>query len=397
MEPIRVLEMFMGFAVEGPLGGAERFGIELCHALDKTEIQPIACGLWDFGTPFEKQWLESLQAANIPAFTTAKWQESSPYQAFQQALKGLKTALAGQTVDIIHSHTQFTDVAALLLKRTLKAKALIRTVHNEREWPKRWLRQLILTNWLYPIMFEVEVGVSKQVVTNLNHRPGARLMGKTALCIHNSINLRRFEKLQVDKTAKKHELGLPAQAMVIGSVGRLTPQKGYAIFIESAQKVLAHLPQAIFIIVGGGELQPALTAQIQALGLEDKIILTGPQKNIESLIAIMDVFVSSSLWEGLPTVILESFALGVPVVATNVSGSRELITSAYNGLLVPPTDAIKLAESIIKVLTEKEFACQLSQHAKKVLLDFTIPQIASQYLELYKKLAQNRLIPLKDY
>jgi len=385
MKPIRVLQLFFGFTIEGPLGGgAERFGIELSRALDKTQVQSLACSLWNFNTPFEKEWRNMLQLEGIPTFTGAAWEESSPYRAFYKAVKGLKNQLAGQSIDIIHSHTQFTDVAAILVKHTLNAKVLIRTVHNEREWPKQQLwRRLILTDWVYPLIFDIETGVSKQVVTNLNNRSGARLLKKEARCIYNAINLQRFENLQIDCLSKKRDLNLPEDAIIIGSIGRLAQQKGYTFLIQAAQKVIDYLPQARFIIIGGGDLHNELITQIHSLGLDGKVILTGPQKNIESLIAIMDVFALSSLWEGLPTTILESFAMGVPVVATDVSGSRELIKSEYNGLLVPPANATSLAKAIIKISTEKEFAFQLAQNAKNTLNHFTISQVASQYTEIY--------------
>jgi glycosyltransferase involved in cell wall biosynthesis len=386
-KPIRVLEMFMGFALEGPLGGAERFGIELCQALDKNEVQPIACGLWDFGTPYEQRWIDSLEKAGIPAFTTAVWNNKSSYLGFWLALNGLKRKLAGQQVDIIHSHTQFTDVAALIFRRILKARALIRTVHNEREWHKRPLRRLMLTNWVYPLTFDVEVGVSLQVVNNLNERPGARIKRKQAICIYNSVNVKRFENIKTDRVAKKGQLNLPEDGIIIGSVGRLYPQKGYSFLIKAAKHVCERVPQARFVIIGDGELANELTTLINDLDLTGKVILIGPRSDIESLFAIMDIFVSSSLWEGLPTVILESFAANVPVIATDVSGSRELIRSGYNGLLVPPQDIDKLAEAILQLLAQPTLALKMRQNAKTRLAEFTIPHVAHQYMWLYRKLA----------
>jgi hypothetical protein len=169
---IRVLEIISGFAVEGPLGGIERFGIDLCRALDRTRLEPIACGLWSYGTPLEWRWVNQLVGEGIEAFIAATWAEDAPYRSFWRALRGIRTALAGQRVDIIHSHCQFGDVAALLLRRALGAQVVMRTVHNEREWVKRPLRRLVLTNWLYPLAFDAEIGVSQGVVDNLNQSLG---------------------------------------------------------------------------------------------------------------------------------------------------------------------------------------------------------------------------------
>ena len=389
MRPIRVLQLFKGYAVEGPLGGIERFGIELCRELNQiAHVEPIACGLWAYGTPYEHNWLDLLLEEGIQAFTAAEWDEAHPYRGFREALAGLKAKLRGQQVDIIHSHSQFADIAALMMKRSLKAKAVIRTVHNELEWARRPLRRLILTNWLYPWLFAREAGVSQQVVANLNRRPGARFKHSQALCIYNSINLRRFEGRQVDRIAKKNELGLPAEAIVIGSVGRLSQQKGYSFLIQAAAQVCQQKPEARFVIAGGGELAADLAAQIDHLKLGNQVLLTGPRRDIEELYGIMDLFVLPSLWEGLPTVILESFASNVPVIATDVSGSRELIKSGHNGVLVSPKDVDALVEAILTVLSQPALALTMSKNAKAQIETFTIPYVAKQYTDLYRRLAQ---------
>ena len=136
MKRIRVLEIINGFAVEGPLGGVERFGIELAQALDPARIDPVVCGLWQWGTPYEARWIAQLRSQEIVAFAATPKRDDSPYRNFLAALRQTSAQIE-QPVDIIHSHSEFGDVAALLLRRRLGARAVVRTVHNEREWPKR--------------------------------------------------------------------------------------------------------------------------------------------------------------------------------------------------------------------------------------------------------------------
>lgn len=388
---IRVLEIISGFAVEGPLGGIERFGIDLCRALDRTRLEPIACGLWSYGTPLEQRWLNQLARDEIEAFIAAPWVEDAPYRSFWQAVRGIRAALAGRQVDIIHSHCQFGDVAALLLKRALRAQVVIRTVHNEREWPKRPLRRLVLTNWLYPLAFDAEIGVSQGVVDNLNRRPGARWRKRQAPRIYNSLDFRRFSSVQVDRVGKKIEVGLPHDATVIGSIGRLVSQKGYSILLEAAQSVLEHFPQVRFVIVGGGPLMEPLKAQARKLGLEGRVIFTGPREDVEELLVMMDLFVSSSLWEGLPTVLLESIAAGVPVVATDVSGSREIIQHGLTGLLVPPNNPVLLSEAIISMIRDRQGAAAMAERAySEVRSKFSIEIAAKLHADLYIRLLEEK-------
>jgi glycosyltransferase involved in cell wall biosynthesis len=233
-------------------------------------------------------------------------------------------------------------------------------------------------------MFDVEVGVSQKVVDNLNRRLIARLLGKRAIRIYNAINLQRFEDLQVDRLAKRRGLGLKREALVVGAVGRLTKQKGYAILLDAAALVLKKLPQTRFLIIGSGELQGELKRHAQSLGIDTKVIFTGARKDIEELIAVMDVFVSSSLWEGLPTAVLESMAAKVPVVATRVSGSSELINHGRTGLLVPPGDPKSLADGIMLLLTKRQKAISMGIEAYRYLKEkFSMENIAKQYATLY--------------
>jgi glycosyltransferase involved in cell wall biosynthesis len=274
--------------------------------------------------------------------------------------------------------------------RSLHAQGLLRTVHNEREWPKRPGRRLFLTGLLCPLVFRLEIGVSQEVVSNLDRRPLAHLLGRKSLCIHNAVNLNRFA-LPPDAhilARKRQELGLPEEAIVVGTIGRLTQQKGYSILIEAAALVLQEMPSVHFVIIGEGELEDTLMTLAKQLGVADAVHFTGPRSDIEELLAAMDLFVSSSLWEGLPTVILEGMAAQVPVVATDVSGTRELVQDGVTGILVPAGDHHLLAQAISQVLREERQAQAMVKRAYGHVHDFSIPAVAQQHEETYRHLLQ---------
>lgn len=386
-DQIRVLEIISGFAVEGPLGGIERFGIELVQAFDKDSVEPVICGMWAYDTPTENQWVESLREKGIQAFIAANWQESSPYNSFLQAYKGTLANVVG-SFDIIHSHCQFGDGLALLLKKKLGAKILVRTVHNEREWGKRPFRRAFLTGGVYPIKFDAELGVSQQVVDNLDKRLMAKFLNKPAIKAYNALNLERFNLIAVNVEEMKDSLELPQNALVIGTVGRLTEQKGYSFLIDAMPIVSERFSNAYLIIVGTGELEDTLKKQVFELGLNDRILFTGARDDVEKLLQIMDVFVNSSLWEGLPTVIMESMIANVPVIATNVSGNTELVYHGETGYLIESANSQQLADSIIDVLnTPQKRKLQICYQAKKhVEQNFSIKQVATQYSDIYTEL-----------
>src|SRR5690606_13770294 len=125
---------------------------------------------------------------------------------------------------------------ALLLRRKLGAQAAIRTVHNEREWPKRRLRRILLTSLAHPILMDAEFGVSQRVVEKLDARPVARLLGKRTQVLHNVLDFSRFDAHMDRESAAMHlraALGIAHEAVLIGSVGRLTRQKGYDVLINA--------------------------------------------------------------------------------------------------------------------------------------------------------------------
>lgn len=386
MKPITVLEILSGFAVEGPLGGIERFGIELARALDHAQVKPILCGMWAYNTPFEQKWVEQLKREGIDAFIVDDWQESSPYKSFirvQDKLSGFV-----QNVDIIHSHCQFGDMLALLNRRQLKARALVRTVHNEKEWGKRPLRRMLLTNLLYPLAFDLEIGVAQQVVTNLNHRPLAQWLNKSAIKSYNALNLNRFDNIKLDKVAKKRSLGITDGQKVIGTVGRLSPQKGYSDLIDATKFVVESFPDLVTVIIGDGELRKPLEEQANQLGLQKNILFTGARPDIEELLPIMDIFVNSSHWEGLPTVIMESMAAKVPIVATNVGGNNELVHHNITGWLVPSKSSKALATQIINILQMENRELELVRQRayEHVNKRFSIKAVARQHELFYKQL-----------
>jgi len=386
MKTIRVLEITNGFAVEGPLGGIERFVIELAQAMDKDRVTPIVCGLWDWGTPFEDKWRGRLHAQGIETVIAARKDDDAPYRNYVDVIRGIRAGVK-TPVDIIHSHSEFGDVAAALLRRPLGAKAIVRTVHNEREWSKRPLRRLLLSTSLYPFVFDRELGVSQQVVENLDRRPAARLIGRKAQVLYNAIDLQRFERQPMDRTAKRAELHIAPDAPVIGSIGRLSRQKGYRVLLEAVPMVLARQPNALFLIIGDGELASALRGQAQRLGVDRSVRFMGPRSDIEELLAVMDIFVSSSLWEGLPTVILEAMAANTPVVATRVSGNVELVRPDETGFLVPPDDPEALAAAMLAALLDPEKSRRMSENAREyVQANFSITGVANQHVHMYQRL-----------
>ena len=386
----KILEMIKDFDVEGGGGGVGRFGIELCRALNRQKFNTHLCGLFGTGAPRERKWLTQLNAEDIPTFYASKWNDQHPYRSFWNSIRFLWAWQSQHKADVIHSHSEFSDVAALMLNLHPSRPIILRSVHYgfQREWRKRPLRRLLLTNFLYPMLFNTEIGVSQAITANLNQRPLAKLLKRRAQCVYNAIDLWRFQCTNLDRASKRVSLNVPMDAPLIGTVGRLTEQKGYAYLIDAAALVLRQIPQAYFLIVGDGELTDTLKDQAYVRGIANHVLFTGPRSDVEEILACLDLFVSSSLWEGLPTVIMESMAAEVAVVATDIPGTRELVRDQHTGWLVPPGDASALAQAIQGALGDAQSRREFTNLAYQTVQSFSIKSIAMEHERLYSTALQ---------
>jgi glycosyltransferase involved in cell wall biosynthesis len=377
----RILQFVAGLDIEGLGGGIGRFGFELCPALDPARFDVTLCSLWDFGSPGEPVRRAQLAAAGVRSFAAAPWDPQAPYRSFWAAYRGIQRQLAGAQFDLLHSHYEFSDLIALLLKRGLHSRRVVRTAHNY-EWPRRPLRRLSFSHLLYPLAFDRELAVSQALADRLNARPLARLTRRQAQVIPNAINLERFRNAALQTPRDAHAERPP----VVGSVGRLVPQKGWEVLLRAAALVLAQRPEVSFIIIGEGELMEKLGALARSLGLAQQVQFAGRQEHIEQAYAQFDLFVSTALWEGLPSVVLESMACGVPVVATDIPGVRTLVQDGLTGRLTPPNDPAATAAAILDLLADPAARARLAQQAQSVPARFNIATIARQYAQVYLEL-----------
>jgi len=383
MKRARVLQVVSGISVEGPLGGSGRFVIELARALDRAEIAPMVAAIWDYHTGFEQKWSNYLTEAGVPNIIAVGWDAAAPYRSCVRSLQALQVR-SDFAADILHSHGEFTDLAAIYLRRPLRAKRIVRTVHSTFEWSKRRHYGRFFSNTLYPLAFDQEVAVSQRATCNLNERLVARLGRRQARCIPNAINFQRFEKRHVDRVQKRLELGVSADALMIGTVGRLVAVKGFRYLISAVPAVLAEHPDAHFLIVGEGVEGDQLRAQAHAEGVAENVHFTGSRGDVEEILLSMDLFVSSSLIEGLPTVILEAMAARVPVVASRIPGNVELVIDGETGLLVPASAPAELASVINTALANPESMRQMAIAAQRMVQErFSIEAVADQYATLY--------------
>jgi len=190
--------------------------------------------------------------------------------------------------------------------------------------------------------------------------------------------------------ALKNRLGILPQDKIILGVGRLAKQKDWVKFIEIAAKVLYREKHVCFLIVGSGEESEYLYRLICKLGLEQKIILTGYVTEIYTMYSVADIFVITSLWEGLPYVILEAMMMKLPVVATNIPGNQDLITDRENGFLFEPDQNDDAVIILQKLLNDDCYIHRIGMRGYEYLkANNSFDKFLNNHMRLYQSLLSN--------
>ena len=215
--------------------------------------------------------------------------------------------------------------------------------------------------------------------------------------IPNGIDTDRFDKSKVSGSIHQ-ELGMPADAPLIGVVGRVTRQKGLEDYIRAAATISQQFLTARFLIVGDGvgrtatldkdaEYRAELDALVAQLGLTDRVIFTGFRADVERIFAELAVAVQPSLSEGLSNVLLEAMAAGVPIVATRVGGTGEAVEDGVNGILIPPADPHAMGAAISRLLAEPAVAASIGNAARRSVNEhYSIKRLATNTGLFYESL-----------
>ena len=183
----------------------------------------------------------------------------------------------------------------------------------------------------------------------------------------------------------------PAQSRNIISVGRLEPQKNQALLVEAFAAVAGQFPEQNLVIYGEGSLRPALQQQIDVLGLHERILLPGDEKDIREKLAQSSLFVLPSDYEGMPNALLEALAVGLPCISTDCpcGGPAEVIQNGVNGVLVPCRDVQKMAQAMRDLLTDPEKCAMLSAAARQSAEAFRADTVFADWKEYFASVLES--------
>lgn len=359
-------------------GGAERALVHLVTRLDRRQWDPVVFCLSGPGA-----LVLELEAASVPVVCLSAnrgeglfrrvgtvWHLARDLRALSPRPRLLQTFLF---------HANLAGRIAGRLARIERIVSGIRVAEKRARW-HLWMDWL--TNW----MVDLNVCVS-QSVADFSWQTGWLRPAKLRV-IPNGVDYELFANAEA---ADLTSLGIRRDTRVIASVGRLDAQKGHRFLIEAFPSVLQEHPEARLLIVGEGPLDAELRRVTQDLGVGDTVHLVGWRADVPAILRASNCFVLPSLWEGMANVVLEAMAAGVPVVATDVEGVRELINPERTGLIVKPSSSAELSQAICRVLRDSKTASELAIAAQaSVRKCFTLENAVEEWSNTYHQLMSSQ-------
>jgi glycosyltransferase involved in cell wall biosynthesis len=271
------------------------------------------------------------------------------------ALAELRRVFASMQPDIVHTHNPKPGVYGRLAARAAKVPAVVNTVHGLYAQPEDpWLRRGVV----YGLEGIAARCSDAELVQNVEDIPVLRRLGIPAERLHflgNGIDLDRFDPGRVDPSARarlRAEWGIDESSVVCGVVGRLVWEKGYREIFEAARLLRRRAPHVRFVIVGptdGDKRDAVPAAHLEAAAASGTIVIAGERSDVDACYAAFDLYALASYREGFPRSAMEAAAMGLPVVATNVRGCRQVVDDGRTGRLVPARDAGALADAIADI------------------------------------------------
>lgn len=302
------------------------------------------------------------------------------------ALKELKGLLREYKPDILCCHGYKADILGLVATRRTGTAAIA----ISRGWTgeNRRVRVYERLDRMALRLFKKVVCVSEGQARKVKK---AGVSPSRIVVIANAVRSYRLRRNKEECRERVAGLFSWRPRFIVGAAGRLSPEKGFPVFIEAARGIVAVNQSVGFLIFGEGPGRTTLDHQIDHAGLGEKFVLAGFRRKLEDYLPGLDLLVQSSHTEGMPNVVLEAMATGVPVAATEVGGTPELIQDGITGLLVSPGDAGALKANIEKMLGSESLRQDLSRRAlERVSTLFTFEKQAQSYHKLFEEIVASQ-------
>ncbi len=360
------------------MGGAERNIVSLLPYLQTPNVKTMLCTM---NTRRDSPLANADSLSHIERFDL-----EAKRMLDIRAFKKLLSIIRKQEIDVIHAQDQDTIIYAGLASRLLgRPSVMTRHVLDESDinWRKRIRLRLVFLSARYGI--HKVIAVSNAVRENFHKKtniPYSRIEA-----IYNGIHLDEFLKTSRKESRLKLDWDLNRPICVFVSV--LRPGKGFEVLFDGIPEIKKQIPDVQFKIIGGGKLEAELREQATPLG--EAVEFLGQRMDIPDLIGASDLLVQTSWSEALPTVLIEAGASSVPVVASNVGGTSEIVQGGVGGILFQPGDKDAFVNAAVVMLRDLNKAREMGKAANQYVLNtFSLQKQAQATIELYEKVINEK-------
>jgi glycosyltransferase involved in cell wall biosynthesis len=356
------------------VGGSERRFLRLARSLDRQRFQPVICTLRAGG-----MLEDEVRASGIPIVRCTRHGRFDP-----SPVPLLAAYLRAERIDIVHSMHQLSNMFAMLAALAAPRVAVVGSMvaelyHISPSGRYRLMADRLL--WHRMDVMSANAEVLRAYLARCGFPP------ERVAVVPNGVEIPPSDSLSASARADaRAALGVTLDVPLVGIVGRLESQKDHATFLRAASAVRDRVPDARFVIVGGGSLQPDLINQAAALNLTEVVTFTGELPRAERVLPAFDIFVLCSRFEGMPNALLEAGALGIPLITTPVQGASEIVLDGRTGLLTPVGDATTLAARIGLLMDNPALRARLGQAARAhVAANFSAATMTRGYQAVYER------------
>jgi len=369
--PIRVLHVLLSLEP----GGLENGVVNVINRLDRDRFVSSVCCLKHAG-----EFARRIEDPRV-AIHELHWRGGNDPRL---ALR-LARLLRRTRPDIVHTRNAEPFFYGFAGAKLARAKALVHSEHGRKfdDRPARFAVQRWMSRHTDAIF-----AVSGQLKTDLVRHIG--MPEASVEVLHNGVDLSRFNvAARADapspaREALRRDWGVPAGALVVGSVGRLVAVKNYALLLRAVAS--SGLDDVHLVLAGEGPERAALTALAASLGIASRLHLLGHSNDVDRVLGAFDVFVLPSFSEGMSNTLLEAMAAGVPPVASDVGGNGEIVRDGVDGRLFPSDDEAALRACLVALCRDEAARARLATAAReRVLSTFDIRQMIERYEQLYER------------
>lgn len=361
------------------LGGAQKVALFIAENLDRKRYNVhLITGIGGILDDYARE----IQDINLVFLASLK----HPIRPFSdiRAILALKKYFKSNKIDIVHTHSSKAGIIGRFAARLAGVPSIIHTIHgfSFHEYQNPVLHRMTLfLEKLGAKLTKKLIAVGRDVVSyGLEKKIGSK---EQYVVIRASVDINRFRNADVNKSEYLQKFGLSPNVCTVGMVGNLKKQKNPVAFLEIANQLLSMDKNVQFIFAGNGPLKNRVENLIKKYGIEKNVKFLGWVDEPEKFIKSLDVFLLTSLWEGLPCTLAQAIVAGKPCVATNINGNREILKDLNTGFLYDPFDYKEAAEIILQIKNMEGKIKECPENVKGIMDEFSLENMLASHEALY--------------